>query len=205
MCPLPERHPITKVPEKDCPFVSRGGIKLQHALNELHVDVQGKVAADLGSNVGGFVDCLLAHGALKVYSVDTSYGTLAWKLRQDPRVVVLERTNALHMELPERVDLVTIDVGWTRQHWILPKALTLIKPNGQVLSLLKPQYEANPDERHKGVVKPQCYEAILERVRVDLHRLGIPIHQIIPSAIPGSGGNREYFMLIEQVLCQQGS
>ena len=124
-------------------YVGRGGDKLEWAINEFSVDIDGLVCCDLGSNVGGFVDCLLQHGASKVYSVDTSYGTLAWTLRNDEKVIVMERTNALHVELPEPVDLITCDVGWTRQEKVLPKALTLLKPTGKILSLLKPQYEAS--------------------------------------------------------------
>ncbi|MGD2108262.1 MAG: SAM-dependent methyltransferase [Phycisphaerae bacterium] len=123
------------------PYVSRGGEKLAAALDHFQIDVSGVVCADLGSHVGGFVDCLLQRGAAKVYSVDTSYGTLAWKLRRDPRVVVLERTNAMHVSLPEPVNLVTIDVGWTRQAKILPNVAKLLAPSGFVITLIKPQYE----------------------------------------------------------------
>ena len=114
------------------PFVSRGGIKLQAALEAFRIDACGLVCADLGSNIGGFVDCLLQNGAEKVYSVDTSYGTLAWKLRQNPRVVVMERTNALHAALPEKADLVTVDVGWTPQRLILPNAVKMLKAGGRI-------------------------------------------------------------------------
>src|SRR3954470_11288116 len=108
------------------PFVSRAGQKLEHALNTFHIDVNGQTCADLGSNVGGFVDCLLQRGAAKVYSIDTGYGVLDWKLRKDPRVVVMERTNAIHVTLPEKVSLVTIDVAWTKQRIILPAARRLL-------------------------------------------------------------------------------
>ncbi len=108
-------------------FVSRGGEKLAAALDHFDMDVGGLCCADLGSHVGGFVDCLLQRGAAKVFSVDTSYGTLAWKLRKDDRVVVMERTNAMHVELPEPVDLVTIDVGWTPQAKVLPNVARLLR------------------------------------------------------------------------------
>ena len=108
-------------------YVSRGGDKLAAALDHFERDVTGRVCADLGSHVGGFVDCLLGRGAARVYAVDTSYGTLAWKLRRDPRVVPLERTNAIHVELIEPVDLVTIDVGWTPQAKILPNVARMIE------------------------------------------------------------------------------
>src|SRR3954464_2055528 len=103
-------------------FVSRAGQKLEHALVKFSIDVTGWICADLGCNVGGFVDCLLQRGAAKVYAIDTGYGALDWKLRKDPRVVTMERTNAMHVSLPEQVDLVTIDVAWTRQNKILPSA-----------------------------------------------------------------------------------
>src|SRR2546427_9082895 len=103
-------------------FVSRAGHKLEHALATFAIDVSGKVCADLGSNTGGFVDCLLARGAAKVYAIDTGYGALDWKLRKDSRVVVMERTNAMHATPSEKVAIVTIDVAWTKQRHILPAA-----------------------------------------------------------------------------------
>src|SRR3954471_11748390 len=114
-------------------FASRAGLKLDHALNVFAIDVTGLVCADLGSNVGGFVDCLLRRGAAKVYAVEKGYGVLEWRLRKDPRVVVMERTNAMHVELPEPVSLVTIDVAWTRQRNILPAAKRLLAPGGMVV------------------------------------------------------------------------
>src|SRR3954451_12623884 len=117
------------------PFVSRAGQKLEHALREFHFDVAGLVCADLGCSTGGFTDCLLQHGAAKVYAVDTGYGVLDWKLRKDSRVVVMERVNAMHVQLPELVDLVSIDVAWTRQRRILPAARKLIRPDGIVITL----------------------------------------------------------------------
>src|SRR5947207_14877164 len=123
-------------------FVSRAGQKLEHALAEFGLDVTGCVCADLGSNAGGFVDCLLQRGAAKVYANDTGYGALEWKLRKDPRVVAMERTNAMHVKLPEQVKLVSIDVAWTKQKHILPAARKLLKEDGIAISLIKPQYEA---------------------------------------------------------------
>src|SRR3981081_903095 len=103
-------------------FVSRAGLKLDHALNHFGIDVTGHTCADLGSNTGGFVDCLLQRGAAKVYAIDTGYGALDWKLRKDPRVAVMERTNAMHAELPEKVTRISIDVAWTKKKHILPAA-----------------------------------------------------------------------------------
>ncbi len=120
-------------------YVGRGGEKMAWALAWSGLKPEGWICCDLGSHVGGFVDALLRAGAARVHSVDTCYGTFAWTLRNDPRVVLRERTNALHVELPEKVGLVTCDVGWTRQEKVLPKALSLVAPGGYVLSLLKPQ------------------------------------------------------------------
>src|SRR2546421_8918289 len=119
-------------------FVSRAGQKLDHALATFAIDVTGRICADLGCSTGGFVDCLLQRGAKKVYAIDTGYGVLDWKLRNDPRVVVMERTNAMHLELPEKVDLITIDVAWTRQRFILPAAARWLKDDGTVVTLIKP-------------------------------------------------------------------
>src|SRR3954454_22275112 len=126
------------------PFASRAGLKLDHALTHFQVDVAGCVCADLGSNAGGFVDCLLRRGAEKVYAIDTGYGVLEWKLRKDPRVVVMERTNAMHAVLPEAVSRVTIDVAWTKQRHILPAARRMVSDDGLVVTLIKPHYEADP-------------------------------------------------------------
>src|SRR5271170_5067789 len=123
------------------PFVSRAGQKLDHALTVWAIDVRQRVCADLGCSTGGFVDCLLQRGAIRVYAVDTGYGVLDWKLRQDRRVVVMERTNAMHVTLPEQISLVTVDVGWTRQRHILPAARRLVAAKGDVVSLVKPHYE----------------------------------------------------------------
>src|SRR5881394_1864438 len=132
-------------------YASRAGQKLEHALEVFGVDVKDWICADLGSNVGGFVDCLLQRGAKKVYSIDTGYGVLEWKLRKDPRVVVMERTNAMHAVLPEKVKLVTIDVAWTKQKNILPAARRMMLDDGIAIALIKPQYEADVSLLRKGV------------------------------------------------------
>lgn len=177
-------------------YISRGGDKLDFALEAFRVSPRGLVVCDLGSQIGGFVDCLLRAGARRVYAVDTAYGALAWHLRNDPRVVVMERTNALHVVLPEPVDLVTIDVGWTPQARVLPHALGLLAPGGQILSLLKPQYEATPRERRKGVVRPECWHAVVGRVLEEVLRMGVPLRAVAPLPRPTPGGNREVFLLI---------
>jgi 23S rRNA (cytidine1920-2'-O)/16S rRNA (cytidine1409-2'-O)-methyltransferase len=180
-------------------FVGRGGTKLQAALDAFGIRARGLVCADLGSNIGGFVDCLLQNGAVKVYSVDTSYGTLAWKLRQNPRVVVMERTNALHAALPEKADLVTVDVGWTPQRLILPNAVKMLKPGGRIVTLIKPQYESREEERVRGVVKAECLAAVVERVKSELREIGVEIREMIESPILGEGGNKEFLALITKL------
>ncbi len=178
------------------PYVSRAGAKLAAALDAFGLDVRGRIVADLGSQVGGFVDCLLRHGAARVYAVDTCYGSLDWTLRNDPRVVVLERTNALHVTLPEPVDLVTIDVGWTPQRLILPAAERLRRPGGLITSLLKPQYEAAPKERRRGIVRPECLEEVVARVLSEIAALGLEVREVIASPIKGGGGNPEFLLSV---------
>ncbi len=183
-------------PEREEPYVTRAGVKLAHALREFGIDPAGLVVADLGSHQGGFVDCLLRHGARRVYSVDTCYGTLAWKLRHDERVVVLERHNALHLELDGRIDGVTIDVGWTKQEKILPVAHRLVG-DGFVVSLLKPQYEALPGEVRKGVVRDGAEEAILGRVLDWIRGAGLPLRGWVRSPIRGGKGNPEFLIHLD--------
>ncbi|MFQ5463058.1 MAG: TlyA family RNA methyltransferase [Phycisphaerae bacterium] len=179
-------------------FVSRGGDKLNHALEEFAVDVAGLICADLGSHIGGFVDCLLRRGAAKVYSVDTAYGVLAWTLRKHADVVVLERTNAMHVALPEPVDLVTVDVGWTPQARILPHIATLLRPGGFVVSLIKPQYEASAGGRAQGVLSDEISEAVLDRTLSAIRDAGWQITGPTESPIRGHGGNREFLVLLRR-------
>ncbi len=179
-------------------FVSRGGDKLSAALDRFGVDPAGLVCADLGSHVGGFVDCLLRRGAARVYSVDTAYGTLAWKLRRDPRVVVMERTNALHVSLPEPVALVTIDVGWTPQAKILPRAAALLAAGGRVVTLLKPHYEAPPSLLEGGVLRDDAVPGIVDAVLAAAVRDGWDLAGSIESPLRGHGGNREFLALLSR-------
>lgn len=160
-------------------YVGRGGEKLNYALEELALNVNGSIAADFGCNIGGFTDCLLQRGAEHVYAVDTGYGALEWKLRKDPRVEVMERTNAMHVQLPEPVDLVAVDVAWTRQRFILPNALRQLAENGFILSLFKPQYEAEPDLVNHGVIDPEDMDEILQASLAGLSRIGVAVHSIV--------------------------
>lgn len=172
-------------------FVSRSGQKLDHALSSFGMDVSNLVCADLGSNAGGFVDCLLQRGAAKVYAVEKGYGVLDWKLRKDPRVVVMERTNAMHVTLPEKVKLVTIDVAWTKQKHILPAAKKLLDAGGRIITLIKPHYEAVAKLLRKGVLPAEQFDAVIEQVRRDIDNCGLEIVHIVQSPILGGQGNAE--------------
>ena len=177
-------------------YVSRSGHKLAAALDAFGISPAGLVCADFGSNVGGFVDCLLQRGAAKVYAIDTGYGTLAWKLRTDGRVVVMERTNAMHVELPEPVDLVTVDVAWTPQHRILPNAMKLLKPGGQVVTLIKPHYEAERAQLRGGVLPREAMAGVLEVVSQRLAAVGIGLEGMMESPIVGQKGNLEHLAVV---------
>lgn len=178
-------------------FVSRGGIKLQAALDQFQTDVKDKIVLDVGSSTGGFVDCLLQNGAAKVYALDTAYGELAWKLRNDPRVVVMERTNILHMDsFPESVDLVTIDAGWTKLELILPIVIQYLEPDGQIIALLKPHYEAEKRDLVKGVLPEELLESVKSSVIEKISNLGFKIVKEIPSPILGGAGNAEFLLKI---------
>ncbi|HZN69753.1 MAG TPA: SAM-dependent methyltransferase [Tepidisphaeraceae bacterium] len=172
-------------------FVSRAGKKLDHALNAFALDVAGRVCADLGSNAGGFVDCLLRRGAAKVYAIDTGYGVLEWKLRKDPRVVVMERTNAMHAVLPERVGVVTIDVAWTKQRHILPAARRMVADDGVVITLIKPHYEADPARLVRGVLPEEEVEGVVHAVGADIVSAGFILVRTVCSPILGAKGNAE--------------
>ena len=163
------------------------------------IDVAGLVCADLGSNTGGFVDCVLQRGAVKVYAIDTGYGALEWKLRKDPRVVVMERTNAMHVVLPERVGFVSIDVAWTRQKHILPAALKLLAPGGVAVSLIKPHYEAQGPMLKAGILREEHLPAVLDAVRQDIQAAGFELLGLTDSPILGAKGNRELLAWLKPV------
>lgn len=186
-------------------FVSRGGIKLQSAIEnwelscrrQFEKQIENLTCLDVGSSTGGFVDCLLQNGAKKVYAVDTAYGELAWKLRNDPKVVVMERTNILYLaSLPEQVDLITIDAGWTKLDLILPVVKKFLKPVGLIIALLKPHYEVDKTLLRKGVLPPDLAEKVKDEVINKIKDLGFKIKDQMQSPIPGGAGNKEYLLLI---------
>lgn len=180
-------------------YVSRAGEKLAHAIKEFKVDVAGKTCADFGSSTGGFVDALLQAGASKVYAVETGYGIVDWKIRNDDRAVVMERTNAMHVELPEKVDFLTVDTSWTKMKNVLPNAIKQIKKDGQMIVLIKPHYEAESLDLVKGVLPEDKVEDVIERVKQDISALGLNVLNSTESPIKGKkGGNTEYLLLISK-------
>lgn len=204
----PEDSIELAAPEK---FVSRGGFKLEHALDAFLINVNGVQAVDLGASTGGFTDCLLQRGAAKVYAVDVGHGQLAWKLRQDPRVVVLERTNARELTLarfqavvPEftGADLVTIDCSFISLRKILPAAVALLRPSGRILALIKPQFEAGRIEADKGrgvITDPAIHQRVLRELEEFVAGQGnLQWRKLTESPLLGPAGNKEFLVLIEK-------
>jgi 23S rRNA (cytidine1920-2'-O)/16S rRNA (cytidine1409-2'-O)-methyltransferase len=185
--------------DRESQFVTRAGLKLSAALEHFGVDPGDMVCVDLGSNVGGFTDCLLERSAQKVYAVDTGYGVLDYRLRKDSRVVVMERTNALFVRLPELCDLAVIDLGWTVQSKILPRARELIKPTGKIITLVKPHYEAPKNLLKAGLLTPDQSEQVFVGVLESISSLKLRVLNHMPSPITGSGGNAEYLVLLERI------
>jgi 23S rRNA (cytidine1920-2'-O)/16S rRNA (cytidine1409-2'-O)-methyltransferase len=191
-------------PEK---FVSRGGHKLEHALAQFQLDVTSLTALDLGASTGGFTDCLLQRGAGKVYAVDVGQGQLAWKLRSDQRVVVMEKTNARHLrseQFPAPADLAVIDCSFISLKKILPPTVPLLKPAGKIVALIKPQFEAGKAEADKGrgVITD---EAVHRRVIRELQEFvaaqaGLCWRAVVESPLLGPAGNKEFLVLIEKSL-----
>lgn len=187
-------------------FVSRGGLKLEAAILNFKLKISNLTVLDVGSSTGGFVDCLLQNGAKKVYALDTAYGELAWKLRNDPRVVVMERTNILYLEtLPEGVDLITIDASWTKLELILPVVKKFLKPGGIIVALLKPHYEsqglalrtqADKLKLNKGILREDQIDLVVDSVVSKIKDLGFKIEDKMASPILGGGGNQEYLLQI---------
>jgi 23S rRNA (cytidine1920-2'-O)/16S rRNA (cytidine1409-2'-O)-methyltransferase len=184
----------------DHPWVSRGGLKLVHALDHFALDPAGAVAIDVGASTGGFTDVLLTRGAAKVYAVDVGHGQLAWKLRNDPRVVVLERTNARHLDrsqVPEPADVVVCDASFIGLETVLPNALALTGPNAWTVALIKPQFEVGPENVGKGGVvrDPELHRAVCARIAAWLAALpGWTVLGVTESPIQGPEGNREFLI-----------
>lgn len=183
------------------PYVGRGGLKLRKALDEFGVDVSGVVALDVGASTGGFTDCLLQAGASKVFAVDVGHNQLAWKLRQDPRVISLEKTNIRYL-LPEQLDgvpdLAVIDASFISLSKVLPATVTLVRPGAAIIALIKPQFEVGKAEVGKGgiVRDPLAHEKAIEGVRQVAAELGLSVAGLCDSPILGADGNREFLILL---------
>lgn len=183
--------------EATCRYVSRGGLKLEAALDSFSIDVGGFVVGDVGASTGGFTDCLLQRGAARIYAIDVGYGQLAWKLRQDPRVVVMERVNVRYLEgLPEPLDLVTIDVSFVSLTLALPPVLRLLKPAGHVVALIKPQFEAGRHQVGKGgVVRDAAvHRSVLEGILAWSATQTLVSRGLIASPLRGPAGNIEFLV-----------
>ncbi len=187
---------------EDIPYVSRGGLKLEAAVEHFAVPLKDKTAMDVGASTGGFTDCMLQHGAHKVYCIDVGYGQLAWKLRQDPRVVLIERTNIRYLErerIPDEIDLVTIDVSFISLVKAVPKVLEFLKRGGEIIALIKPQFEVGKGEVDKGgVIKDEAKRSrAVEQVKGALEALGLETIGIIQSPVPGQKGNIEFLIYMK--------
>jgi len=191
-------------PEK---FVSRGGFKLEHALEQFKIDATGQTAVDLGASTGGFTDCLLQRGAVKVYAVDVGKGQLAWKLRHDKRVAVMEKTNARELtpaKMPQPyvpVDIAVIDCSFISLRKIIPAAVALLKPSAKIVALIKPQFEAGKKEADKGagvIRDADIHDRVLRELQEFVQARGLKWRGATESPLVGPAGNKEFFALIEK-------
>ncbi len=183
------------------PFVSRGGLKLQKALEHFGISVEGKIVMDVGASTGGFTDCLLQRGAKRVYAVDVGYGQLHWKLRQDPRVVVLERRNIRYLpkeEVPEEVDLATVDTSFISLKLVIPAVLRFLGSRAEILALIKPQFEVGKGEVERGGVvrDPEKHRRVIEEIWSFVEGLGLKPVGVVESPLTGPKGNREFFIYV---------
>ena len=183
-------------------YVSRGGLKLEAALDAFDIDVKQRFCLDVGASTGGFTDCLLQRGAAQVFAVDVGYGQMAWKLRQDPRVTVIERANIRHMpedRLPCRVDLAVIDVSFISLRIVVPAVLRFLRPGGTIAALIKPQFEVGKGKVGKGGVvrDPARHQEVLTELAGFFSSLGLACSAPLPSPILGPKGNREFLVRLE--------
>ena len=183
------------------PYVGRGGVKLEGALAHFDICVHGVTALDIGASTGGFTDCLLQRGAKKVYAIDVGHGQLAWKIRNDPRVIAREKLNARFLsraDVPEPIDLCVIDVSFISLSLILPNAFELVTPNGMILALIKPQFELQASDVGRGgiVREPALHEKAQAKIRDFVLEVGHKVEGIVPSSITGTDGNQEFFICV---------
>jgi 23S rRNA (cytidine1920-2'-O)/16S rRNA (cytidine1409-2'-O)-methyltransferase len=190
---------LLQIQGEDFPYVSRGGLKLEAALKAFEVDPEGKVVIDVGASTGGFTDCALQQGAKKVYAIDVGYGQLAWKLQKDPRVINLERRNIRYLkreEVPEEADLILVDTSFISIEKFLPHLIGFLKEEGDLLCLIKPQFEVGKGEVGKGgVVKDsKLHQKVVDRISKFGRGLGLTVLGIIESPLLGPKGNKEFFI-----------
>jgi 23S rRNA (cytidine1920-2'-O)/16S rRNA (cytidine1409-2'-O)-methyltransferase len=183
------------------PYVSRGGLKLEKALAEFAIEVKDKTALDIGASTGGFTDCLLARGAARVFAVDVGYGQLAWKLRNDPRVLVLEKTNARYLDpvrLPCPADLATIDASFISLRLILPQVKKLLAARGEVVALIKPQFEVGRGNVGKGGVVRSAEEhrRVIDEIKASAAGFGYEVLGVVESPLRGPKGNKEFLIYL---------
>ncbi len=188
---------------KGLPYVSRGGLKLEKAMREFGLQLQGRTCMDIGASTGGFTDCMLQNGAQRVYSVDVGYGQLAWSLRTDPRVVNLERTNARYLtreQVPEEIGFFSVDVSFISLTLILPAVRPLLAEHGQAVCLIKPQFEAGREKvGKKGVVRDKTvHEEVIEKIRSFALENGFSVLGLTFSPVKGPEGNIEYLIYLER-------
>ncbi len=186
---------------RDLPYVSRGGLKLERALEKFAIKTSDRIVLDVGASTGGFTDCLLAKGARQVYAVDVGYGQLDWKLRKDPRVLVLERTNIRYLspeELPYPPELAVIDVSFISLRIVIPQVLKLLPREGEILALIKPQFEVGKGRVGKGgVVRvPEEHTRVIEEIRGTAENSGLEVGGVIESPLLGPKGNKEFFIYL---------
>lgn len=191
---------------KECPYVSRGGLKLQKAIEEWGVSCENTVCVDMGASTGGFTDCMLQHGAVKVYAIDVGYGQLDYKLRTDARVVNMEKTNIRYMDtdlIKEPVDLISIDVSFISVKHMFPVAAKILAPGGHILCLVKPQFEAGREQVGKGgiVRDPKVHEEVINNVIAYGEENGLYPLELTYSPIRGTKGNIEYLLLLSNKKC----
>jgi len=187
----------------DIPYVSRGGLKLEAALRNLPLNVTGKICIDVGASTGGFTDCLLQHGAERVYAVDVGYGQLAWEIRQNPRVIVIERTNVRHVSqdaIPEPADLITVDVSFISLKIVVPAVIQFMKPDALILALIKPQFEVGKGQVGKGGVvrEARLHQQVIQQLSEFFRSIRLKPHPVYPSPLLGPKGNREFFILLSR-------
>ncbi len=199
--PVQEQHEISVATRSR--YVGRGGIKLEGAIEHFGIVCEGKIALDIGASTGGFTDCLLQKGAHKVFAVDVGHGQLAWKIRDDARVVTLEKINARHLSrevIPEPVDICVIDVSFISLTLILPNAFELLTPDGVILALIKPQFElARGDVGRGGVIRSaELHEKAQQKIIAFAQTIGARVAGLVPSSIAGTDGNQEFFICLRK-------